>query len=121
VTTIEDLMEVRQTLGRQFQRLENPSKTEQERYNRATSIINGAIDNMDRLSRAGKRAPQVTEHLQIKEALDSMSIPEIKAEVEAGNMDPRIAIMMEESGRNRSTLCSWLAEEITAQTEAVLG
>lgn len=121
MTTIEDLMTVRQTLGRFFNRIEGPSKTEAHMHDSASRILNDAIENMDRLQRSGKRAPQVAVHLQIKEALDSMTIEEIKREVEDGNMNPGIAIMMEESGKNRSTLLTWLAEKTNEQALAAMG
>lgn len=114
-------MTVRQTIGRFFNRIEAPTKTEKRMHDEASGILNRAIDNIDRLSRSGKHAPQVAVHLQIKEALDSMTIEEIKREVEDGNMNPGIAIMMEESGKNRSTLLTWLAEKTKEQTLAAMG
>lgn len=113
MTTQEDLIEVRNTLGRMYQRIPSPSKTEGERYNRASLILNKAIEALDRLARTGKRAPEVEQRLAIAEALDSMTIEEIKREVGSGNLSAKDAIMLEESGKGRSTLLAWLRDQQT--------
>jgi len=110
---------VRNTLGRFFQRIADPTKTEQLTFTGASGVLNSAIDNLDRLAKSGKRSPRVVRRLEVKNVLDSMTIEEIKVEVEEGNLTVEEVLLLEESGKNRSTLIAWLEEHHYAEPQEV--